>query len=328
MTQPILRPGFVGVDAYLNLPRAKETWLLEPLIPANGSALLYGDVKMGKSYLGIQLALALSGQAPDFLGFPVRTIGKVLYLQLDTPRVLWAKRFELMIKQGGLAYDSQTLLLADRETIEFFPFDILQPQHMTYLRAIVAIHAPTCVILDTLREAHSGDEDSSTAARNVIANLVAATSPAALVLVSHSRKPHPDVDKDLRADHRGSSYVTGRMDSIVRLTKNRLYYMGRSIEDGDIKIVRQENGLWAPVVDESIALVDKVLKDATLSTLRAKARALAPLVGSTEEAALSRLRRTLAALKLPEGKVIPFHVDTITTADGARISLTTGEEVC
>lgn len=322
----LLRPGFVGVDQYLQLPRARETWLLEPLIPANGAALLYGDVKMGKSYLGIQLALALSGQSGDFLGFPVKTAGKVLYLQLDTPRVLWAKRFEQMLIQGGLRYDTRTLLLADRETIEFFPFDILQPQHMTYLRAIVAIHAPTCVIIDTLREAHSGDEDSSTASRNVIANLVAATSPAALVLVSHSRKPHPDVDKDLRADHRGSSYVTGRMDSIMRLTKQRLYYMGRSIEDGDIKIVRQENGLWAPIVDESGAIVQKVMNDPSLPSLRAKARALAPLVGSSEEAALSRLRRTLAALK--SDNVIPFpHGDTIRTVDGATISLTTGEEL-
>lgn len=318
-----LRPGFVGVDAYLNLPRDKDTWLLKPLIPVSGACLLYGAEKTGKSYLGIQLALALSSDAPDFLGFPIIKHGRVLYLQLDTPRTMWALRFETLLKKGNLAYDSRTLLLADRETIEHYPFDILQPAHMTYLKAIVQVHAPLAVIIDTLRESHSGDEDSSTTARNVIANLVAAVSPAALIVISHSRKPNPDADKDLRADHRGSSYVTGRMDAILRLTKNRLYYMGRSIEDGDVKMQHNpDTGLWVPVLDDSAALVEKVLVDTNLATLRAKARALAPLVGTSEEAAMSRLRRTLAA------KDCATPPELVTLRDGATISLTTGEEMC
>src|SRR6266850_2844985 len=114
-----LRPGFVGVDSYLNLPRDRSTWLLKPLIPISGACLLYGSPKTGKSYMGIQLALALTGQTTQWFGFPVVKPGRVLYLQLDNPRSLWAQRFEDMIKKGGLKYDSDTLLLADRESIEF-----------------------------------------------------------------------------------------------------------------------------------------------------------------------------------------------------------------
>jgi RecA-family ATPase len=294
------RPGFVGVDEYLILPRDRETWLLKPLIPSSGAALLYGDPKVGKSYMGIQLALALSGQSPDWLGFPVHQNGKVLYLQLDTPRSVWAVRFEEMIQKGNLVYNSDTLLLADRESIQFYPFDILQPSHAAYLLSIVQIHKPVAVIIDTLRESHSGDEDSSTVSRNVIGNLVGATHPAALILISHGRKPNPDMDKDILADHRGSSYITGRMDAIMRLTKTRLHYTGRSIEAGDIKLQRADNGLWEPQVDNTGPLIEKVITDTTLTSMRAKARALAPMIRKTEEAAMSLLRRTLSQKGLSE----------------------------
>ena len=293
------RPGFVGVDDYLQLPRERETWLLKPLIPTSGAALLYGDPKVGKSYMGIQLALALSGQSPDWLGFPVGQVGKVLYLQLDTPRSVWAVRFLEMIHRGKLQYDSSRLLLADRESIAFYPFDILQPLHMKYLRDIIQIHNPTAVIVDTLREAHSGDEDSSTVARNVIGNLVGATHPAALIVISHGRKPNPDMDKDLLADHRGSSYITGRMDAIMRLTKSRLYYTGRSIEAGDIRVQRVDNGLWQPILDETGPIVARVLADTTVPSLRGKARVIATLIGKSEEASMSLLRRTLASNSKP-----------------------------
>lgn len=285
------RPGFVNVDDYLKLPREAETYLLKPLIPTGGAALLYGEGKLGKSFLGIQLALALTGQSPEWLGFPVTKTGKVLFLQLDTPRNVWAQRFFDMIHKGGLKYDSSQLLLADRESIEEYPLDILQPKHKAYLHSIVQLHQPVAVIVDTLRESHSGEENDSTTMRNVIANLVGATFPAALIVISHNRKPHPDADKDLLADHRGSSYITGRMDAIMRLTKTRLHYTGRSIEQGDIKLERLENGLWQAKADESGAAMTKVMSDPNLTTMRARARVLATMLGVGEEAAMSRLRR-------------------------------------
>lgn len=290
-------PGFLPVDQYLTQPRDKSTWLLKPLIPLSGAALLYGSEKTGKSFMGIQLALAISGQAPDFLGFPISKHGTVLYLQLDTPRSVWAYRFEQMLEKGGLVYNNDTMFLADRESIEPCPFDILQPAHAEYLASIVKPLNPIAVIIDTLRESHSGDEDKSTTARNVIANLFGATEPAALILISHSRKPHPDADKNIMADHRGSSYITGRMDAIMRLTKTKLYFSGRSIEEGDIKLERLDNGLWKPS-DHDVKIevaMENVLSDDTLTSIRAKARKLAPIVCKSEEATVSMLRRYILA---------------------------------
>lgn len=310
------RPGFLPVDQYLSQPRERETWLLKPLIPSSGAALLYGDPKVGKSYMGIQLALALSGQAPDWLGFPVHQAGKVLYLQLDTPRSVWAVRFEDMLKKGNLRYDSESLLLADRDSIQFYPFDILQPSHTSYLENLIQAHKPVAVIVDTLRESHSGDEDSSTVSRNVIGNLVSACGTSALIIISHGRKPNPDMDKDLLADHRGSSYITGRMDAIMRLTKTRLYYTGRSIEAGDIKLQRVDNGLWEPVQDDTAPYIQKVMMDLNLKSMRAKARALASMIGKSEEAAMSLLRR------LDAHKPNPIQI-----IDNQQVNTETGEVI-
>lgn len=302
-----LRPGFLPVDEYLKLPRNPETWLVKSLIPVSGAALLYGQEKSGKSAIAIQLAAALSGGASDWMGFGIGLTGPVLYLQLDNPRSTWADRFEILSK-NGLNY-TRDLFLADRESVEHFPFDILQPLHIDYLRLLCAMRKPIAVFVDTLREVHSGDENESTTARNVIANLTGAIGDAALIIISHARKPQPDSDKDLMADHRGSSYITGRMDAIMRMAHNRLYYGGRSIEQGNIKLNRIEMDraiMFEPAHDEATPLMDKLLLDPKVPTMREKARILAKEISTTEEAAMSRLRRykerlelKMAAKKLP-----------------------------
>jgi hypothetical protein len=305
--------GFLGVDDYLAIPRGKETWLVKPIIPVSGAALLYGESKLGKSFLAIQLALAITGQSDNWLGFPVLKTGVCCYLQLDTPGNVWAMRFHDMIHKHGLKYDSNLLKLGDRETINRFPFDVLQPAHMNAIKEMIQIHNPVAVIIDTLRESHSGDEDSSTTSRNVIANLVGATHPAALIIVSHSRKPHPDVSKDLMSDVRGSSYIPGRMDVIMRLTRGKLYYSGRSIEEGNIKLQRLDSGLWMPAEDDTGPALEKVMADPALKSMRARARALAVLLGATEEACMSRLRRTMTAQEHLESKKCDTKVDTLVT---------------
>lgn len=300
MSESNNRPGFVPVDEYLSLPRSPDTWLVKSLIPVKGAALLYGQEKSGKSAIAIQLAAAISGGAKEWMGFPIGLTGPVLYLQLDNPRATWADRFE-KLTAWGLSY-TRNLFLADRESVEHFPFDILQPLHRDYLKVLVKMRQPVAVFVDTLREVSSGDENDSTVQRNVIANLVDATEGSALVIVSHARKPQPDSDKDLMADHRGSSYTTGRMDAIMRMTHNRLYFGGRSIEQGNMKLTRTviDDGciVFEPVMEEAAQEMQKMLLNANFPTMRQKSVALAPILKITEEAAMSRLRRYHEGLEL------------------------------
>lgn len=297
------RPGFLPVDEYIEQPHGPSTWLVKDLIPMGGAGLIYGLQKTGKSAAAIQLACALSGGADDWLGFKISTHGTVLFLELDTPRSTWRLRFKALSKVG-VKYSNSNLLIADRESLEYHPFDILQPMHMKYLYSLVQPIKPMVVIVDTLRKVHSGEEDSSSTMSNVVSSLQAAIHPAALILISHSRKPHVDAGHDLMSDHRGSGSVTAEMDAVMKMTKTKLFYGGRNIEEGDIRLERMETNdilLWRIRDDNEGELIQKVLCDTSLISMRAKARALGLLVGKGEEACMSIIRRTVSNGALVRG---------------------------
>lgn len=230
--------------------------------------LIYGDPKVGKSFAALQLACSLATGA-DWLGYSIPEPTPVVYVQLDTPRSLWADRVESLKRSG---HPVEQVHFADRETLETWPFDILQPTHFakltTALKSIRGVSEegeyyplePGAVIIDTIREAHSGDENDSTAMQAVIAHLSAAVKPAALILISHAKKSNPDQGYDLMNDNRGSSYVVGRMDAITRFSHSSVRCSSRAMEEHSTKIERQDDGTWALATDpfkaEAKLLVD------------------------------------------------------------------------
>ncbi len=276
--------ALLGRD-YMELP-VDETWLVKPLIPTGGSIILFGEAKVGKSYAALQLAQAIE-KGGEWLGFPVVQTGPVVYVQLDTPRGLWIARLK-ELGTGGV--DLSTLLFADRETLNAMPFNILQPDHFHLLRTTLGELKPVAVVIDTLREAHQQDENSSQGMQSVIASLQAACFPAAMVLITHERKPSQEQGFSLISDIRGSNYIPGRMDAILRFTKNRLYYTGRAIEEGHLNLQRMDNGFWSSAQVDVDRAVAEVLATGPES-VRDKARVLAAKIGKTEEACRSLIRR-------------------------------------
>lgn len=278
-------PIVTGLE-YLALPRPADTWLIKPLIPSGGAVLLYGDPKVGKSFAALQLALSLR-TGDDWLGFPVTHKGRVVYVQLDTPRSLWAERLSIL-KDHGARID--LLDLADRETLGCFPFDILNATHATLLTLALKDLDPSVVIIDTLREAHQVEENDSTTMQKVVSSLAAAVFPATLICIAHAKKPGMD-GPDLLNDNRGSGYVVGRMDTILRMTKKHLYFTGRAIEEGNVKLRRTGDGLWEPDVTDLDHAVEGVLADPTLTSLLQRAHSLSEKTGKDVEACRSLLRR-------------------------------------
>jgi RecA-family ATPase len=258
---------------YLSLPRAPETWLIDPLIPAGGACLVYGDPKIGKSYAALQLALALQN-GTEWLGFHVPRKARTVYVQLDTPRSLWAERLESLARGGVQGIDQ--LPQADLGTLGTWPFDILEDDHLELLKFSLKQWAPDLVVIDTLRECHSGDENDSTMMKNVMSRLIAATQPAALMLIHHSKKPVPDQQMDLMNDMRGG-YIAGMMDAIIKFTNRGVHYIGRSIEQGLVPAERASNGFWSGLGGDTDHWLPVVLGDESLDTLEKKADALATL---------------------------------------------------
>lgn len=270
-------------SSYRKLPRPATTWLIEPIIPAGGSVVLYGDAKLGKSFLALQAAEAIVS-GTDWLCYPTRIKnGKVVYIQLDTPRGLWMDRIDsLAPKHPNL----DIIDYADRETLDF-PFDILNPEHFSHLQQDLSTIKPDLVIFDTLREAHAEEENSSTDMKNVIAALTACVRPAALLLVSHPRKPQPESLDSLLSGQRGSGYIVGKMDTIIKLNPHSLQAVGRALEEVSIDIERMENGYWH--YDSDLPYIQEILSlDHSMSE---KAEIVAQKLHISKEAARSKLRR-------------------------------------
>jgi hypothetical protein len=219
---------------------------------------------------------------------------RVVYIQLDTPRSLWAERLEDY--RPGI---QDLVFFADRDSYgDCWPFNIRDERHREVLRESLLSIKPDVVIIDTLRECCTGaDENSSTEMQEVIAHLTAATQPAALVIVHHGKKPNVEAGRSTINDSRGSSYISGKMDSIVHFHSQGIDYTGRSVEEGELHLERiprgqPGQGTWKLAEKEAHKKMAQILlADDSFPSLRSKAREFASRTGRTEEASLSYLAR-------------------------------------
>ena len=203
--------------SYLALPSPPESWLVENFLPPGGSALLYGVAKTGKSFAALQLAEAVASGRSVWLGQLVLAHGPVLYLQLDTPRWIWAKRLRDLSSLEGLCFDN--VYLADRQ-IAPYPFDLLAPEARGWLADQVAKIRPLLVVIDTLAESHNADERDAREMKGILQAIRECVGErCAIVLVTHAKKEQPLVPGDLMGDIRGSSYIPGAMDGIMKFLK-------------------------------------------------------------------------------------------------------------
>lgn len=298
----------IPLDQYIDLPAPPTAWLVDPIIPHGGLVNLYGRSKGGKSFLALQLALALTLGHSEWLGFHLPGVPtKVLYVQLDTPRSLWQLRFK-NLRDAGVIFPQRLpeqtheypYQISDKEEAPY-PFDILDPKHQIWLKTEVLRYKPELVILDILREVHRGDENDAGHMQQVLAQLDLACRPAAIMLVSHGKKPPSDASQEpsLLDEGRGSSHVSARCDTILRLKSadsgisGVLSYQGRAAENTQIKLNRDMNTLfWLPAgVDPFSIQVKNVLSDTSLGSDRLKAQSLSDLSGKSFEQCRHALKR-------------------------------------
>lgn len=251
--------GFVSVSEYLALPRAPEEWLIQDLLPAGGLLNIYGRPKTGKSFLALQMAAAISDpHCHELLGYPIYQHGPVAYLQVDTARGTWAKRLHENFLEAGVRCPQ--LFLADAGNAPY-PFNILNEGRVWLKRACETLQ-PCLVVIDTIREVHRGDENDSGHLQAAVSSLVEATSPAALIILSHSRKNKgDDVGDDLMAENRGSNYLAGRADCILRISSDsRMDFQGRSVDRTQLHVSRDAFGRFS-ALDPTGPIVDKILDE-------------------------------------------------------------------
>lgn len=308
-TMPTFDPRWKTFTAteYANLPDSDEPWIVRDLLPRGGSAMIYGPPKSKKTLAAQQLAYSIANpDQHDWLSFPIEAHGPVLYLQLDTARVIWKDRITFYRDTHGHAKTvTDAIHVADKESTPF-PFEILNPIHYAWLRHTVDTLKPLVVFVDVLRKASMAEESSSEGMIHACNQIEMACKPAAVVLISHAKKPQakgsaPDNtegDAPLGTDNRGSSSLPGNVDGIIRITKKTFSYLSRTIDQGRLKLH------WSPetflfTVDnaEFDAHLSTIMADTSLASDNARAARLAELSGRTRSACRSAIRRRLGKLK-------------------------------
>jgi hypothetical protein len=207
-------------------------WAVADLIP-EGVVLLVGAPKLGKSWLALQCAIAISAGLPLWLGRRAELVGEVLMLVLEDSDRRMASRGLKLLPDGAdisrLHYATEWPR-ADRGGIEV-------------LDTWLAAH-PDCrlVVIDTLArwrgEAKRADSAYSTD-YEVGAQLkpIADRHHVAILLVHHTRKA---ASADVLDAASGTLGLTGSVDAALILRRERgqmdaaLYVTGRDVEqEGD-----------------------------------------------------------------------------------------------
>ena len=233
-------PRVISAAEFITIERPALSWVVPSYVPKPGLVLLLGEPKVGKSYLGLQLGLSVATGGP-FLGQPT-TAQPVLYLQFDTSETVWHQRLAALQGHGVALPPLLYMVHPDDQPSRM---NLLLLEYQQWLAAVLETCNPSLIILDVLRECHNADEQDSTAMKSVGDILMQLFHGRTLVLIHHTHKllakdgpPNP-----VNAS-RGSSYISGKADTIWLLHNNQLAIESRFHKAERHRTQRLPSGLF------------------------------------------------------------------------------------
>jgi len=195
-----------------------------------GLCLLSGRPKLGKSFMALQLAIAV-GCGGRFLDKPIEA-GKALCICLEvSPRRLKGRLAAMNATAGEIDF-----------AVAWPP---MNGDGLNQLRGYMAEHHPRLVTIDTLARSFSGrvdwDDVGSTTAGLAGLQRLALDSDCCILLVDHHRKPGPQ-SQDVVDDVLGSTGKSAVCDAVLGLYRKRgestatLRVTGRDVEEVELAL--------------------------------------------------------------------------------------------
>jgi KaiC/GvpD/RAD55 family RecA-like ATPase len=214
-------------------------WLAPGLIPA-GMVVLAGRPKLGKSWLALQLAVAVASGG-KFLDADI-TRRPVMYIALEDSPIRLKDRLTLQRATAGADLDF------------FFEFPALSDDRaLLTLERMRAERGYQLVIIDTLSRAIGKVDQNDQAEVGFVVNQLqrwAIEHDICLLLVDHHKKPSATVN-DLVSDVMGATSKTAAADAVIGLYRQRgqrdatLKTTGRDIEERELSIEFDRSiGTW------------------------------------------------------------------------------------
>ncbi len=184
---------FFGVDTLHGITPPAREWLVEGLIPENQVTMLGGDGGVGKSLLAIQLAMAAASGC-DWVGNPVKQ-GNTIYISAEDDKDELHRRVAAISEGSGidlatlpnlimrsLAGEDALLAIADARSSTLQTTELFAE-----LNQFIQQSQARLLVLDTLADLHSGQENDRTVARQFIGLLrgMALRNSCTILLLAH-----------------------------------------------------------------------------------------------------------------------------------------------
>jgi 5S rRNA maturation endonuclease (ribonuclease M5) len=287
----------------------KMKWIIEGIL-CEGATLMCGPPKLGKSWLALLIAMAVSSGG-TVLGNEVEK-GEVLYLALEDTK----KRLQDRLKKLSDTYELSPLLYFQSEWEKMdkggdIKLDLWLKNH------------PDCrmVIIDTLKMVRPNTKGGNNVyeidydAVNQLKRIADKNEVSFLIIHHINKGKHEDVLDSVS----GSNGLTGAADSIIILTRERgkehgnLFITGRDVEEQELAIsFDKDSCTWNLLGDakqyrippDHIRILE-IMKSANIPLTPSQ---IAPLVGKSSDATkqiIGRMHNELVIIKVGHGKYVP-----------------------
>lgn len=171
--------------ADLQCRREEHRWLIESLWAERAVGIVGGEPKCGKSFLALDLAVAVASGTPALGHFQVPRAGPVLLYAAEDALATVRERLETIARARGTSLDALDLQVITAPTLR-----LDHEVDRKRLARTVASHRPRLLVLDPLVRLHRIDENAVAEIAPILAYLRAIERKldAAVLLVHHARK--------------------------------------------------------------------------------------------------------------------------------------------
>lgn len=203
-------------------PEEQPAWLVDELWAREAVGLIGGAPKSCKTYLALEMALAVAAGTPCLGHFAVHEPGPVLLFAAEDAPAQVRDRLEGLARIRGVAFERLPVFLILAEQLRLDD----ERDHLR-LRKAIETYQPRLLILDPFVRLHRLDENKAADVSRLLADLRALQRRfhLAVLLVHHTRKGGGPISgqalrgsSDLHAWGDSNLYLKKASDGAIRLT--------------------------------------------------------------------------------------------------------------
>jgi hypothetical protein len=290
-------------------------WLIEGLWADQAVGIVGGEPKCGKSFLALDLAVAVASGAPCLRRFRPAQTGRVLLFAAEDALHVVRRRLEGIARAAAVAFDSLDIHVITTPVVRLD----LDADRRRLLDTVAAFR-PTLLVLDPFARLHGIDENAAADVAPLLAYLrqLQRDFATAVVLVHHTRKGAAHLrpgqalrgSSELHAWGDSNLYVQRRGDTLRLTVEHRAApsTSGLALElraCGDALALHvvdlSSDALRTPVAPSPVERIEEALAQAALPLSLRQLRRICRMRTATLCDALTTLRTEGRVLTSPAG---------------------------